>query len=313
MSEYIRKYLKYKRKYIELKKGGYRNCPELALNLQNHPVVNGELIDMAYDGWKYNGIILENRCTICRHFFANEKISRCCHRVCTTCRINWKRTGHITCPLCRNDINEVFRMNDERTEWILVNDDDDTDMIEAPPFAEAPPFVEELPPIEEPPFVEAPVFVRLPRFGLDRPRAVDPILSYPIPYTGNISYLSEVEIQQNIEVVKHHNARDLRLYRAQIEGNDIRDLILEENRILRTVQNPGEIPVHIRHRQEEELENYHTYNRYKEYLYQQLYNHLRINRPRMSADIINSIINHIYNDIKYPRDLNQLINRSNGY
>lgn len=113
--DYYKKYLKYKYKYLKLKNGGFRNCPPEAIRCENHPVVEGEIIDIAYDGWTYREQPLENRCQICITRFANEKICGCCHRICTQCR---ERLSEWKCPICINNFDGLLQLNDDKTQWI---------------------------------------------------------------------------------------------------------------------------------------------------------------------------------------------------
>ena len=68
--------------------------------------------------------------------------------------------------------------------------------------------------------------------------------------------------QRDRELLDHHAARDLRIYLAEINNQDIRGLIREEDATLG--MNPQAIPQQILARQQEELRNYHMYREYRD-------------------------------------------------
>jgi hypothetical protein len=128
------KYLKYKQKYLELKKnidGGYFYCPpKTNENYYSHNAAIGELQDVSHDGEMFTEpntiqatpIPLDNTCPICLVNFANIKFKPCCHRVCKTCYT----TANLTdCPKCRAPIKNILKLyldgqNKDKGKWAAM-------------------------------------------------------------------------------------------------------------------------------------------------------------------------------------------------
>ena len=98
---YYQKYLKYKEKYLQLKKTGGYHCPA-----DHHAATEEELVENK-----------DNECCVCFINFSNIKIYGCCHRICGGCVARLKPD---ICPQCRTQFESVFVLNDARTYWMKI-------------------------------------------------------------------------------------------------------------------------------------------------------------------------------------------------
>ena len=105
MTDYYKKYIKYKLKYLNLK-GGFYYCPPEARNGENHQVHNCELpihqVNSVCEGTTER---INNQCPVCLENYANVKLIPCCHRICSVCRPLLLNSN---CPICRTLITGKF-------------------------------------------------------------------------------------------------------------------------------------------------------------------------------------------------------------
>jgi hypothetical protein len=100
MTDYYKKYLKFKNKYLQLKGGFY--CPQEAIEGKNHKANLEEVTE----------------CQVCFSNIVNLKF-KCCHCICNTCLdVIFLRGDSTSCPFCRNIefLDMVWRL--ENNMWI---------------------------------------------------------------------------------------------------------------------------------------------------------------------------------------------------
>ena len=104
--DYKQKYLKYKQKYLALK-GGWRNPETEGLDINaNHAYTEDEKKEI---------------CPICIENVVDIKFIRCWHCVCRKCFDLLSNQPNLRCPECRNEITDIFRLNDTKDMWVKQN------------------------------------------------------------------------------------------------------------------------------------------------------------------------------------------------